>query len=289
MKKIITLVLLFFTTIVQAQTTEYAFNKRSNWTIITTSVFDKTFFKIDTYNIDGDTVIDNKSYSKLLRNNNFYAAIRETEDHKIYVYFPDWWDCGELLIYDFDWHPNDTLYQETTYNCYFPEDSVIQVILGNEIDSIQLLDGKYYKYANYFGSTIIRGIGDTGGFFISTFDLPTNGDQYALLCFYIDDVLVYRNPNYSDCNGNSVNIVTVDDDSKIKVYPNPSNHSITVEFPENLDVDVFKIFDTKGTLVGIYEVSGKIQIEVSNLAKGTYVYSAVLKNNQQLSGKIIIK
>jgi hypothetical protein len=77
--------------------------------------------------------------------------------------------------------------------------------------------------------------------------------------------------------------------SNIKVYPNPSNHSVTVEFLEDTDVDAFKIFDTKGSLIKIYEVRGKHKIEVQNLEKGTYVYSAILPNNQKLSGKIIIK
>ena len=77
--------------------------------------------------------------------------------------------------------------------------------------------------------------------------------------------------------------------SNIRVYPNPSNHSVTVEFLENLDVDIFKVFDTKGSLIKTYDVRNKNTIEVQNLAEGAYIYSAILKNNQKLSGKIIIK
>ena len=263
------------------------FDKKSSWTIITTNLFDDEFFTISTYKVKGDTLIEDKSYSKIFKDGNFHSALRETEDNKIYVYFPDF--NRELLIYDFDWYPGKTLYCQTLYE----DTNVVQAVLGSNIDSVQLLDGKYYKYVkNYFGEIgLIRGIGDTRGFFISTFVLPANGNQYALLCFYMDDELVYLNPKYSDCNGdliNSINVVT-DNKSKVKLYPNPSNNNVTVEFQGNLNVDAFEIFDMKGSLIKTYKVCEKHKIEVQNLAKGTYVYSAILKNNRKLSGKIIIK
>jgi len=277
--KILILILFFTVQLVKSQ----SFDKKSSWTIITTNVFDETFSAISTYKVEGDTLIGEKSYSKILRDNNFYSASRETEDNKIYAYFSDL--NREFLIYDFDWHPNKTLYCQTSY-----EDSVVQAVLGSSIDSIKLLNGKYYKCVkNHTGEVrLIRGIGDTCGFFFSTFELPTNGDQYALLCFYIGNTLVYSNPNFNYCSTNSISIAT-DNNSKIKLYPNPSSGSITVEFPENLNIDVFKIFDIKGSLIKTCEVCGEYRIEVQNLARGTYVYSAISKNNQNLSGKIIIK
>ena len=271
-----------------------SFDKKSSWTLITTNRFDHIPDEISTYKVDGDTLIDDQRYSKIFRNDNFYSALRETEDNKIYARFPDF--DRELLIYDFDWHPNDTLYHNSL-RCQ--DKNSIHAILGSEIDSIQLLDGKYYKYVagyrglasdcfTYVGETIIRGIGDARGFFYSTYEWPTDGSQYALLCFYIDDILVYSNPDFSYCNFNSTNMI-INNDSNIKLYPNPSNHSITVEFVENLTVDTFQLVDTKGSLIKTYEVNGQSKIEMQNLAKGIYVYSAISTNNKKLSGKIIIK
>ena len=280
--KVLILILLFTVQIVKSQ----SFDKKSSWTIITTNLFDDTFSEISTYKVGSDTLIGGKSYSKLLRNNNFYSALRETEDNKIYAYFS--YLNRELLVYDFDWHPNKTLYHQTSY-----EDNIIQAVLGNSIDSIQLLDSKYYKCVrNHIGELgLIRGIGDTRGFFMSTFELPGDGSKFALLCFHINDILVYLNPKYSDCNGNiisSINIVA-DNESKIKVYLNPLNSTVIVEFLENFKVDTFKLFDIKGSLIGEYNVNCKSKIEIQNLVQGMYVYSAILKNNQKLSGKIIIK
>ena len=283
--KILVLILLFT---VQQVVKSQSFDKKSSWKEVTTNVMDDTFFEINTYKIDGDTLIGDKSYSKIFRNNKFFSALRETEDNKIYAYFPNF---KEYLVYDFDWYLNKTLYCQTSY-----ADNYVQAVLGNSIDSIQLLDGKYYKCVkNHTGEvSLIRGIGNTLGFFILTFSLPTNGDKYALLCFHIDDELIYLNPKYSDCNGTLIDtgihrIETTDNDSKIKLYSNSSNDIVTVEFLENLTTDAFKIFDIKGSLIRIYEVKGKNKIEIKNLEKGTYLYSAITKNNQNLSGKIIIK
>ena len=129
--KILIIILLFTVQVVKSQ----SFNKKSSWTVITTNMFDDTFSEVSTYKMDSDTLIGGINYSKLLKNNIFYSAFRETEDNKIYVYFS--FLNRELLIYDFDWQPNKTLYCQTSY-----EDNVVQAILGNSIDSIQLLDGK---------------------------------------------------------------------------------------------------------------------------------------------------
>ena len=283
--------LLSFSTIIKAQTAEPVFNKKSSWSVITTNLHDDTFFEISTYKIDGDTLIGDKIYSKIFKNNNYFAALRETEDNKVYTYFslPFLYPEGELLIYDFDWYPYKTLYHELVRPCIFEDSNgCVQAILGDIIDSIQLLDGNYYQYVDYFGR-FIKGIGHINGFFEKTFEYPTDGSQRELLCFYIESVLTYLNPKYSDCNLiNSINIVS-DNESKIKLYPNPSNNFITVELPENLNIDTFKIFDTKGSLIKVYQVCGKNKLEIENLTEGVYLYSAINKNNQNLSGKIIIK
>ena len=366
--------LLFLATIAQAQTTEPVFSKQSSWSIITTSVFFPTY-KIDTYKVAGDTLIGEVNYSKLLCNDQYFAALRETEDHKIYAYTSHPYVEAVMLIYDFDWYPGKELYYDDEHGYTLGTNPHLLIVLGSSIDSMQLLDGRYYQYVNIGNQRIIRGIGDTHGFFISTFYLPNDGSQYRLLCFYIDDKLVYSNPDYNYCieavteitnvpttamagiplalsgtvvpndatfqeivwsvydigttgatitegilNATTEGVVVVTATVKngiavdtaytqnftievqavginesaqelpnIKVYPNPSSHSVTVEFLRELEVETFKIFDMKGSLIKVYEIIDKDTIEVQNLAKGTYVYVALLKNSQKLSGKIIIQ
>jgi len=372
----IIIALLFFLTIAQAQTTEPVFSKKSSWTGIVINQTHGTL-EIGATKIDGDTVIENKVYSKLYGPNGYFCALRETEENRIYAYFSEdfVYPAGEFLMYDFNWYPGKTLYAQDVET----GDSVVQAVLGNSIDSIQLLDGKYYQYVD-IGTTslgpllLIRGIGYTNSFFAGAFPWSSSLGQRALLCFYVGDTLVYNNPNFNYCfiavteivdvpniveapfmlsgtiipnnatfqdivwsvydagttsasitngmlnataQGTVVVTATVNygvtgmaymqnftievrpmglnepmqEFSNIKIYPNPSSHSLTVDFLGNLEVNIFKIFDLKGALIKIYEVRGKstITIEAQDLAKGTYVYAAILKNNQKISGKIIIQ
>ena len=180
--------------------TNATFSKKSSWKEITTNLFDSTFFEINTFSIKGDTTINGKNYSKIYANNKYCSAFRETDDNRIYVYWSNGFQPGEYLTYDFDWYPGKKLY------FHYPDemggiDSAVLVTLGNSIDSIQLLDGKYYQFVkignSQFGpELLIKGIGkNTGGFFNHTLGPPIpNGDQYALFCFFIDDILVYSNP-----------------------------------------------------------------------------------------------
>jgi len=275
--KILILILLFTLQMVKSQ----SFDKKSSWTIITTDIFDDAFTELSTYKVDSDTLIGGKSYSKLLRNNIFFSALRETEDNKIYAYFSD--IERELLIYDFDWRPNKILY----YQIYDGE-NFVQAVLENSLDSIQLLDGKYYKCVKNYAEevSLIRGIGLTAGFFGFTLPQTLNRND-ALVSFYIDGKLIYCNPNFNNCSTNSLN--DVNNNAKIKVYPNPTNDIVIIEFPENLIIDSFKIFDIKGSLIRIYHVKEKSKIEITNLEKGIYIYSVTTENNNNFSGKIIIK
>jgi len=283
--KILILILLFTVQLANAQT----FDKKSSWVEVRTSMFDETFFELTTYKVGCDTLINSKNYSKIFRNDKFYVALRETEDNQIYVHFPNS-RFIEVLVYDFDWYPNKELYFQRTYNMGpTPDPSTPNyyrcAILGNEIDSVLLLNGKYYQYVHLYGSIeLIKGIGRTSGFLHDITPLPTDGSQYALLYFYINGVLVYRNPYFDPTGINN----TTDNVSEIKIYPNSSNHAVSVEIPANLNVETFSIFDTRGLLIKTYNISGKTTLEIKNLAKGVYMYVAILKNKQKLSGKIII-
>ena len=130
------LALLLLSTIAQAQTTEPVFNTKSSWIEVRTNLMDSTIFEITTYKIDGDTLINGKKYSKVFANDIFWGVgLRETEDHKIYTYVPGF--GRELLLYDFDWYPGKILYYQIIG---FPDEFFILAIIGDVIDSIQLLD-----------------------------------------------------------------------------------------------------------------------------------------------------
>ena len=58
--KILIISILLFT--VQTAKSQF-FDKKSSWIEITTNLFDDAYSKINTYEIDGDTLIEGKKYS----------------------------------------------------------------------------------------------------------------------------------------------------------------------------------------------------------------------------------
>ena len=208
MKKLILIIIfaLLATTIVNSQT-EPIFSKNSKWSIISSNAPAYIAYEIHDFKLGEDTIIGGQTYSKVFRDNIYYNALRETEDHKIYVYYPPEYDINyEILLYDFKWEANKTL-QIQAADPFYP-DVYDLITLGNEIDSIQLLDGKYYQYIDCYGGTLIRGIGHTKGFDYLISPQPTCFCPVDLLCFYIDDELVFRSPYYVDCDGTSQKIVS---------------------------------------------------------------------------------
>ena len=206
MRKLILIIIfaLLATAIVYAQT-EPVLSKKSKWTMRASFAPENNIFDIHSTIIGEDTVIEGETYSKMIRDNDFYVgAIRETEDHKIYAYYPG--ENQEILLYDFDWTPGKTIYIPLLN---YPGDSIVQAVIGNTIDSILLLDGKYYQYVESFGNGyIIRGIGHTTGFDLWNFSVPNCFCPIDFLCFHIDDELVYRSPYFENCDGISEKIVS---------------------------------------------------------------------------------
>lgn len=281
MKKIILLILLLFPIIAQAQKKDPIFNKNCNWIEVRTNLFYPEVFELSTYKISGDTTLLNgENYSKLFRNDTLFAGLRETEDNKIYAVFPGLYDLftdKELLIYDFDWYPGKELY----YNNTWEEELILLTVLEKSIDSIQLLDEKYYQcLKDDFGEAwLIRGIGDTGGFFCGIFPVPLDGSQFALLCFYIDDILVYSNPNFNYCE--TVSIAEIEQNLEINIYPNPTTGELKIDASnslsagnEELIIENIEIFDITGKEKKFFIKSSasmsNIVIDISHLPAGIY-------------------
>ena len=108
------LILLLFLIIHAVIVKSQVFDKNSNWSFITTNLLDDAFLKITHYKVDGDTLIGEKKYMKLFVNDNFSAALRETEDTEIYAYFPH--IEKDLLAYDFNWEEGKELKYQHTEN-----------------------------------------------------------------------------------------------------------------------------------------------------------------------------
>lgn len=259
------------------------FDMRSSWSIIETNLFDDSYGVVRTYNIEGDTIINDLTYGKLFCDNVYYCSLRESGG-RVFAKFQE--IETDLLVYDFNWSPNDTLFHQVSYDL---DSLYVQAILGESIDSVLLMDGRYYKcLKNFLGEiTIISGIGDTHGFFYSTFELPTNGSKFSMIRFSIGGVLVYCNSEYDNCGEGDVNEITTND-LAFNVFPNPANQVVTIEFYH----DCFKkieVYDTKGIVVySRFMYNGMNHIDLDELSKGEYII-VVSNSDNKLSAKLIVK
>lgn len=263
------------------------FDKQSNWTIITTNTLDKNFTRIDTYRVDGDTLFNGKNYWKVNLNNFFYCAVRVSGDNNVFAYYPD--RNEELLVYDFNWVIGKELkFQASEENGeYFTYYSEIK-----EIDSLQLLDNKYYKYIKSDNNIYcIQGLGDLDGFFSFVISRPTNGDQTALLCFYKGEQLIYSNPRYSNCSVTVLqNTDIANSEPGIKIYPQPSKGGITVELVGSQfdGAESIRIYSQNGSLVGSMKIDSTRQIDLNVASSGVFIYQISDQKGKVVSGKMYL-
>ena len=76
--------------------------------------------------------------------------------------------------------------------------------------------------------------------------------------------------------------------AKISVYPNPSNGLFVVE-PNSTDKQTLQIFDVNGKLVLSQTITGKANIDASNLAEGVYNLSLINTNGVVNKRLVIVR
>lgn len=257
------------------------------------SVYNQKYF------VEGDSTFNAINYKKyyfsndsIVTSGSFFALLREEIlTKKVFAVSSGY--SQEQLLYDFSLSINDTV---SVYPLSFPfasgpilvkVESVDSVLIGDTFNRRLKIVGENWNsgYEEYW----IEGIGSTIGIFNSGISGTIVPDIYypTLLCFEKDEVILFHDPNFTDCYEiYPVGINETDSYSETKVYPNPTNSTLLLE--SNTEIVSFSLFSINGCMVLTKHIGEKsFSIDISVLPQG--LYTLMLYTDKGVFVKKIIK
>lgn len=260
----------------------------------------------------GDTIIDNERYgmTSFLYHINDNSALGEPQiDQDYYYYIKGTWRDGENMLYGGDAYDYEVVGPECKF--MFPGDSdscnwgTNQIIPNGGYNQ----NGFYWSEETTLNGTPFppgdrRGVGGTGPFTflpnsMQTIDIAyvtARGDHgpissVDLLKTYVDTIRArfIMNPNdfgnqYLAVEENNSEI------SNLKIYPNPANDMVFVEYENKSPHTKCNIYDLYGRLVYSQSVgiSKHFSIDLKTFKDGVYLIS-IVDEKQRHSAKLIIE
>ena len=246
--------------------------------------------------LSGDTTINSQTYHKLsIPFVNFYTTGTCTQRHspgykgairqdvlnkKVFIVPPS--STTEELLYDFNLTIGDTVQGYIASN-FWANDTVISM------DSVQVgNDFRKRWYINFwYNIYLIEGIGSTYGLIEFSPGPAIDFDSYDLDCFMQDSETLFPDTN-TYCQ-----LITTTKDidllsNHVKVFPNPSRGSFSVEFSQPNDIKIITMKDLFGKIIFQEEINGQIKVNLENIKSGTYILTILDKYNRTDNRKIII-
>jgi hypothetical protein len=238
------------------------------------------------YWFEGDTMIDNKRYTKVYEqycysatdcgDKYYYAAVREdTLNAKIYCI--QTYENVERLLADFNVQEGDTIIVYSFWPTRYQ--SIERKVSVKSVDSI-LIDNQYRKrvqvrsinlYSDGEDDSWIEGIGssNSGLFFPALMTNVDGGDPPILVCFQVNDVLIYEHPWFDSCYVRDWGLLSVPDYKTqfIKVYPTITDDYLYIE--QDHLFSLYRIYNNSGQCVQSGRLS-ETSVSVSALIAGFY-------------------
>ncbi len=253
------------------------------------------------FSFDGDTIINDIRYTKVyeqygdseteFEEPSYYAAVREdTLAEKIYCIQVD--DGVERLLADFSVQAGEEVKVSSflfRHSSYMP--SVERYAFVETVDSV-LINDQYRKRIvmsceyESFEESWIEGIGSTRGLFFPAPEVIMDIEEPPLLlCFHVNDILIYQAPSINTCflfpRGASI----VDNQySNISVFPTFVKDYLHIESYHCFYS--YKIFNNQGINV-LSGVLSTYDIQVSSLNNDIYYIILYSGNKPIYSGKFI--
>ncbi len=243
--------------------------------------------------ISGDTIIQSQTYHKLdipyIESNNsgicdhkligYQGAFRQDkENRKVYFIRPS--ETFEQLLYDFTWQVGDTV-KGVLASLYSDPDII------KSIDSVQVGDTyrKRWIINSCYNINLIEGIGSTYGLIIPSPGCVTDLWDYSITCFQQNRESLYPN-NSLNCELITSSGLRNNISDQVKVYPNPSNGLITIEFNEEGSYSILLV-DILGNILLAKEINKQQKTEICNTPFGMYFLRIIDKDKNIQTIKII--
>ena len=245
-----------------------------------------------TYRIEGDTIIDGSNYKRMLVLYGNPALVvswdeskyvREDSTKKVYCLNAS---NEEEVIYDFGLSVGDTIpsYDSSEFNG-----------IVSEIDMIELNDGTMRKrlalsslYCPDWGimEYWIDGIGgkNLALTYIESFCVFDVG--IYLRCFSNNGDFLYGSQDGSQCY--IINSTEEIKESTIKIFPNPTQDILNLEYDKTIKIEQLKIFDLQGQMMRTLQVENDSpSISISNFPKGVYYLKIETAKSKFIFKKLI--
>ena len=238
----------------------------------------------------GDSIVGDYTYKKVFScNDNLHANTKYEglmRELSFKTYFIPAHSKIEYLLYDFSldegktFEYQDPFISEFSISLYVKK---VDYIMINGYPKLQIQLTLTPDDDEIF-ATWIQERGSLHGLFYPCGSI-LDGTVTTLLCYFQDDELIYKNPDYSECFYEDLAISVVENRS-FRVYPNPTTGELRIE-NEELKIRSIEVFDMMGKI--IYSQSHGNTIDVNAFSKGLYLIKIYDATGQVSLFKIVKK
>ena len=185
------------------------------------------------------------------------------------VYYCKWNGSSydeEVILYDYDLEVGDFFHDDDDHPMQVTE---VTTIYDENHVSRKKITFEFLGLADVT-EFWIEGVGSNRGFINVGMYEPahdSDGEMYHLLCYHVNNNVVYVNPEYNECDMP----FAVEDNSitnEITVYPNPASDVIKILNDNNLNITNVEIIDLTGRTV--LSTDNANDIDISSIPEGQY-------------------
>jgi hypothetical protein len=247
---------------------------------------------MEIYIIEGDSVLNSMSYEKIwmsydstLSSLMYQGLVRE--DNNVIYYVPP--NGSEGILYDFNLELGESVFLK---NMFCVDMEVEANVIG--IDTVEYYGTERKRWeleSEGWTEFWLEGIGSLCGPLHSFYPLCIICPVWELLCFHLNDDLLYIMPGQINCYQSSVGIDEHLADAEINIIPNPLKQGEPFKIETTQDVKRISINNLAGMLVKqmSFVPNEDLIIETDAIEKGLYLIQIETMFNELKTAKLLIQ